>query len=140
MPLDDDMLYREIRGISGRLEGFANDLLKAVKLLVLFMQGYRGSTPALAGKDNDGSAGSPRSNARRNLGEEPGAMPGFLCDASPASGCAESTDLENPNSYRTAPSASAKPDPSTHASAAIRGRRSVRSRAPGPHRASPAER
>jgi hypothetical protein len=57
MPLDDEVLFREIRGISGRLEGFANDLLKVVKLLDLFMQGYRGPTPALASNDNDESGG-----------------------------------------------------------------------------------
>jgi hypothetical protein len=54
MPVDDDVLFREIRGISGRLEGFANDLLRAVKLLELFMHGYRGPTSALASNDNDG--------------------------------------------------------------------------------------
>jgi hypothetical protein len=60
MSLDDEVLFGEIRGISGRLEGFANDLLKAVKLLDLFMQGYRGPPPAaLAGNDNGDSGDNP---------------------------------------------------------------------------------
>jgi hypothetical protein len=37
-PIDDAALIVEIRAISGRLEGFANDLLKACKLLNLFME------------------------------------------------------------------------------------------------------
>jgi hypothetical protein len=38
MPATDDVLIAEIRAVSGRLELFANDLLKAVKLLELFIQ------------------------------------------------------------------------------------------------------
>jgi hypothetical protein len=59
MSLDDQVCSAKSAGISGRLEGFANDLLKAVKLIDLFMQGYRGPAPALVGHDNDDSPGGP---------------------------------------------------------------------------------
>jgi hypothetical protein len=51
-PIDDAALIAEIQAISGRLEGFANDLLKACKLLDLFME-----TMGKPGGDNDNDPG-----------------------------------------------------------------------------------
>ena len=50
---DDAALIAEIQAISGRLEGFANDLLKACKLLNLFME-----TMGKPGGDNDNDPGA----------------------------------------------------------------------------------
>jgi hypothetical protein len=51
-PVDDAALIAEIQAISGRLAGFANDLLKACKLLDLFME-----TMGKPGGDNDNDPG-----------------------------------------------------------------------------------
>jgi hypothetical protein len=51
MPAVDDILIAEIRAVSGRLELFANDVLKAVKLLELFIQTPDAPPPPPANDD-----------------------------------------------------------------------------------------
>jgi hypothetical protein len=52
MPAIDDILIAEIRAVSGRLELFANDVLKAVKLLELFIQSSNVPPPPPANDDS----------------------------------------------------------------------------------------